>query len=67
MYILDKDNFIGMLLDLQAFVMFYAPWCKHCKDLMPIWENLASEYNKKKDTAIIAKVCVAGTYIMYYK
>ena len=36
------------------FVAFYDPHCRHCQELMPIWEKLGSEYGKHHTT--IAKV-----------
>ena len=41
--ILVKKN----LENKNGFVIFYAPWCKHCKKRAKMWEEIATQFKNK--------------------
>eukprot|EP01104_Vermistella_antarctica_P011033 TRINITY_DN301_c0_g1_i1.p1 TRINITY_DN301_c0_g1~~TRINITY_DN301_c0_g1_i1.p1 ORF type:complete len:3098 (+),score=985.10 TRINITY_DN301_c0_g1_i1:119-9412(+) len=53
--VLDSKNFDESVSDGRPWLVeFYAPWCGHCANLVPIWAQTATKM--KKHSVAVAKV-----------
>ncbi|BFZ21065.1 hypothetical protein BsWGS_24104 [Bradybaena similaris] len=49
----DSKTFAEGLKNNRNFVMFYAPWCGHCKNIGPTWEELGRIYNTMENSPVV--------------
>ncbi|VDP41844.1 unnamed protein product [Soboliphyme baturini] len=52
------ENFKKVVKDPKknVLIMFYAPWCQHCKQLEPIWVELAEHAKHFDSDLVVAKM-----------
>ena len=47
--VLDRDNFEDRLSDVVwTFIFFHTDWCRHCRVVEELWEDLANHYKGEK-------------------
>lgn len=49
-------RFLDVEKDDEWLVMFYAPWCGHCRNLEPTWEEVGSEFHKMPSHIKVARL-----------
>ena len=49
--------------ETDTLIVAYAPWCGHCKALLPTWEKLAEKYNVAGSKLRIAKIDATNNFV----
>lgn len=66
--VLVASNFDEVVFDptKKVLVEFYAPWCGHCKQLVPIYDKLGEHFEKDEDV-VIAKIDATANELEHTK
>ncbi|KAL0871764.1 hypothetical protein ABMA27_004262 [Loxostege sticticalis] len=66
--VLVATNFDEVVFDAnkKVLVEFYAPWCGHCKQLVPIYDKLGAHFEKDEDV-VIAKIDATANELEHTK
>lgn len=54
-FALVGEQFLEVVQKHNVLLMYFAPWCGHCKKLDPIYKELAAKYNVPNSNVVIAK------------
>lgn len=54
---MGPDTFALTVAGKGSIIKFYAPWCGHCKELKPIWEEVGEFYKAEEDIVIGSVDC----------
>lgn len=58
---LTGETFESHVSEGHHFVKFYAPWCGHCRNLAPIWDELAKSSKDGSSVSIVKVDCTKFT------
>ncbi|GBE79006.1 hypothetical protein SCP_0202030 [Sparassis crispa] len=50
--VLEPDNFESTIAQGVWFIEHFSPYCPHCRDFMPTWEQLVADTQKSADPGI---------------
>lgn len=66
--VLVASNFDSVVFDgdKDVLVEFYAPWCGHCKQLVPIYDKVGEHFKDNKDV-VIAKIDATANELEHTK